>query len=93
MAQFKMPPAHFGMPAIWYEGGSKDHAYAAYVLEVHHETVCLRVFGKDNDFIKDSPRHFSDPNSKDTDKHDEGLWDYTDMSRAFYEAKETKHKV
>lgn len=71
------------MPALWYEGGSKTNVYAAIVLRVHAETVCLRVFGADHDFIKDSPRHVTDPRSKDTDKHDEGLWDHTELSSSF----------
>ena len=78
---FVMPLAHLGMPAVWHEGGGDQNIYAAIVLKVHHETVCLRVFGADNDFIKDSPRHKSDPRARDTEKRDEGLWDYTEGSR------------
>jgi hypothetical protein len=89
MAEFVMPPAHIGMPALWHEGGGDTNVYSANVIGVHAETVKLRVFGADNDFIKDCPRHKSDPRARDTEKHDEGLWDYTDMSREFY----AKHKV
>lgn len=77
---FRQPPAHVGMPVVWYLDGDTNNVYAATILKVHAETVCLRVFGGDADFIKDSPRFLSDPRSKDTDKHDEGLWGYTPIS-------------
>lgn len=93
MADFQQPPAHVGMPALWYEGGCINNVYSANVLSVHHETVKLRVFGADNDFIKDSPRHIDDPRSRDTDKRDEGLWGYTELSAAHYRQVEVNNEI
>ncbi len=77
---FLMPRVYIGQIVCWYEGGSKGREpQAAIVTATHQRSLNLNIFDQRsyNMRVRDGVRHLNDPDARDSEKIEVGLWDFT----------------
>ncbi len=82
--QYKMPLVELGEVVLYFEGGVKSRPQAAIVSQVDGNSVVLNILlpNSYNFKIRDGVRHMDDPRTKDSEKIENGLWDYTPFGKA-----------
>jgi hypothetical protein len=76
---YRMPEVEVGQIVHYYPGGITTRPCAAMVTQADGNSVVVNIFMPNsyNAAIRDGVRHVSDPRTKDSERIENGLWDFT----------------
>jgi hypothetical protein len=75
---FTMPKVFRGQIVLWYQQGVRNESTAcpALVKVEGQSSLHLKVFGIDGELDYTCVRHMDDPNAREYDRTENGLWDH-----------------
>ena len=93
---WKMPEVGIGAIVWWHGTGkrSREHGpIAAMVTKVNHRSVALSIVDSSNAMfkIRDGVRHVDDPDTNDSERYEDGCWDFTDEHRRLGKLEQSIH--